>query len=230
MFSICGTAFYHERSRSPDLRQWEINLPWTLKRTPGGQLSGELVRIDVNYGYDPYTQLSIELPFPYTDLAKGGLGFGAGDVLLEYKRRLDEPEEASYFGTDLVITLPTGDERRGLGAGRVTLELPLLYQRRWDEAVVYSDFRYKWQAGDQGKSFWFFGAAVERLVNEQLKIGAEIYGTTPTAFGGEGNAGFNLGGKYKLAAGTVLMFSAGRSFRAEPELTLLLGLKILIPP
>lgn len=101
------------------------------------------MRIDVNYGYDPYTQLSIELPFPYADLAKGGLGFGAGDVLLEYKRRLDEPEEASYFGTDLVITLPTGDERRGLGAGRVTLELPLLYQRRWDEAVVYSDFRYK---------------------------------------------------------------------------------------
>lgn len=228
--AFAGPPFITNDPDPPDLKQWEINLPWTLKRTPGGRQSGELVRIDVNYGYDPYTQLSVELPFPYADLAGGGLGFGAGDVLLEYKRRFGRPEETSYFGTDIEVTLPTGDHKRGLGAGRVTLDVPLIYQKRWDDTVVYSDLRYRWQAGERGKNFWFFGIAFEQRISERLKLGAELYGTTPASLGGNGNAGFNLGGKYKLAAGTVLMFSAGRSFRADPELTLLLGLKILFPP
>jgi len=63
-----------------------------------------------------------------------------------------------------------------------------------------------------------------------LKLGADVFGTTPQAPDGEHNANFNVGFKYRLARGLVLMASGGRSFRAEPELTLFLGLKVLTPP
>jgi len=104
----------------PELGQWEVNLPWTLKRAKDGSLSGELVTFDVNYGYDPFTQLSIELPLPYSHPAEAGFHTGAGDVLFEYKRRFGTDPEAGYFGINPQLTAPTGDEEWGLGAGRGT--------------------------------------------------------------------------------------------------------------
>ena len=223
------TALCHQRPRSPELGQWEVNLPWTLKRAEDGSLSGELVTFDVNYGYDPFTQLSVELPLPYSHPAKAGFHTGAGDVLFEYKRRFGTDPDAGYFGINPQLTAPTGDDERGLGAGRVTLQLPLLYQRRWGDTVIYGDVRYKWRAGEEGKSFWFFGGAFEREFRAGFKLGAEIFGATPQAPGGEPNASFNVGFKYTLVPGWVLMGSAGRSFRSDPELTLLLGFKVLMP-
>lgn len=225
-----GPPFVTNDPDPPELGQWEINLPWSMERSRDGSASGEFVRVDVNYGYDRYTQLSIELPTPYKLAADDGLHFGVGDVLLEYKRRFGLDAKTGYFGINPQLTLPTGDATRGLGAGRATLQLPLLYQKQWGNTVVYGDARYKWQAGEQGKSYWFFGLAFEHAMSGRLKLGAEIFATTPVSPGGEPNADFNLGGKWVLAPGRILMLSAGRSFLNEPELTLFVGLKLLFSP
>lgn len=225
-----GPPFVTNDPDPPEPGQWEINLPWSMERSRDGSARGEFVRVDVNYGYDRYTQLSIEMPTTYQVPAEGGLRFGAGDVLLEYKRRFGTDAEAGYFGVNPQLTLPTGDAARGLGAGRATLQLPLLYQKQWDNTVVYGDARYKWQAGEQGKSHWFFGLAFEHAVTGRLKLGTELYATTPQSLGGEVNAGFNMGGKWVLSPGAMLMLSAGRSFIDEPELTLFMGLKLLFSP
>jgi hypothetical protein len=225
-----GPPFVTNDPDPPALGQWEVNLPWTLKRAKDGSLSGELLTFDVNYGYDPYTQLSIELPVPYSRPEGDAFHTGVGDVLLEYKRRFGANARAGYFGINPQLTSPTGDDARGLGAGRVTLQLPVLYQRQWGDTVFYADLRYKAWAGEQGKSFWFFGGAFEHPLGARLKLGVEVFGTTPQAPDGTDNAGFNVGFKYALVPGLVLMGSGGRSFRSEPELTLLLGFKVLMPP
>lgn len=225
-----GPPFVTNDPDPPEPGQWEINLPWTLERSRDGSASGEFVRADINYGYDRYTQLSVELPVPYGMPSEGGLRFGVGDVLLEYKRRFGLDAKAGYFGINPQLTLPTGDTTRGLGAGRATLQLPLLYQKQWGDTVAYADARYKWNAGDEGKSNWFFGIAFEQAFGERLKLGAEAFATTPNAPNGEPNAGFNVGGKWVMAPGQVLMLSAGRSFLNEPELTLFVGLKLLFSP
>jgi len=67
-------------------------------------------------------------------------------------------------------------------------------------------------------------------VDGRFKAGAEAFLTSPSSSDGQTNAGFNAGGKWLLAPGRVLMFSAGRSFRNEPELTLFVGLKLLFLP
>jgi hypothetical protein len=225
-----GLPFVTNDPDPPEVGQWEINLPWTLKRSQDRSLSGEIITFDPNYGYDRFTQLSIELPVPYSGPEEGGFSTGIGDVLLEYKRRFGTDPYAGYFGINPQLTLPTGDKERGLGAGRGTVQIPLLYQKKWGETVFYSDLRYKWRAGEEGKGFWFLGFAVEQQISAGLKLGAEVFGTTPQASGGNHNASFNVGFKYSLAPGQVLMISAGRSFRPDPDLTLFLGLKFLMPP
>lgn len=177
--AFAGPPFATNDPDPPEPGQWEINLPWTLKRARDGSAGGEFVTVDVNYGYDLYTQLSVEMPVPYGLPAEGGVRFGAGDVLLEYKRRFGLDAKAGYFGINPQLTLPTGDEERGLGAGRATLQLPLLYQKQWGDTVVYGDARYKLWAGDGGKSYWFFGLALEHAVGERLKLGGELFATTP---------------------------------------------------
>ncbi len=225
-----GPPFVTNDPDPPEPGQWEVNLPWQMERNRNGSASGEWLRVDVNYGYDRYTQLSIEMPLPYHLPAEGGLHFGAGDVLLEYKRRFGTDANAGYFGFNPELTLPTGDAARGLGAGRATLQLPLLYQKQWGDTVVYGDARYKWHAGDEGKSYWFLGIAFEQSFGERLKLGAEAFVTTPRSYNGESNIGFSLGGKWAMAPGRVLMLSAGHSFLGEPELTLFMGLKLLFSP
>lgn len=225
-----GPPFVTNDPDPPEVGQWEINLPWTLRLAKDGGFSGEIHTLDPNYGYDPFTQLSIELPIPYSWPKEGGFSAGTGDVLFEYKRRFGTDAEAGYFGINPQLTAPTGDQERGLGAGCVTVHLPLLYQKKWGKTLFYSDLRYKWRAGEVGKSFWFLGVAAERPMSTHLKLGAEIFATTPQASRGEYNVSFNVGFKYGLSPGNILMASAGGSFRSDPELMLFLGLRLLIPP
>ncbi|MDQ3563533.1 MAG: transporter [Pseudomonadota bacterium] len=228
--SLAGPPFITNDPDPPEIGQWELILPATLKRNGDGRVSGELVTIDVNYGYDRYTQLSVELPIPYAEGRDGTRQFGVGDVLMEYKRRFGTDETQGYLGINPQITLPTGSERHGLGTGRVTLQLPLLYQRRWGDNWFYGDLRYKWHAGEEGKSYWFLGVALERRLNEKLKLGAELFGTTPQSAEDTFNLGFNLGGRYRWDPERELIASIGRSIFDEPDLTLLIGVKIFISP
>jgi hypothetical protein len=62
--SLTGPPFITNDPDPPEVGQWELILPATLNRNSNGQVSGELVTLDVNYGYDRFTQLSVELPIP----------------------------------------------------------------------------------------------------------------------------------------------------------------------
>jgi hypothetical protein len=57
-----GPPFVTNDPDPPEVGQWEINLPWTLRWAKGGGPSGEILTLDPNYGHDPFTQLNIELP------------------------------------------------------------------------------------------------------------------------------------------------------------------------
>lgn len=225
-----GPPFVTNDADPPGLHQFEINLPFTRRRAADGSVGGEVVTLDINYGSDPYTQLSVELPFPYSTTPDGARQVGAGDVLLEYKRRFGLDERRGYFGFNPQLSLPTADASRDLSVGHTVLQIPLIYQKRYGRTLVYHDLRYKWRAGEDGHSYWFLGTALETRVQPRLDLGVELFANTAQADGGSGSSGFNLGGKYELRKGWKLMFSAGRSFEGDPKSTVFLGLKVLLPP
>lgn len=228
--ALAGPPFVTNDPDPPAVGQFEINLPYTLERAPDGARSGQFVTFDINYGADPFTQLSIEVPFTYARPRGGATRAGIGDLLLEYKRRFGTDPRRGYFGINPQLLLPSGSARRGLGAGRVSAQLPLLYQKQWGRTVFYTVLRYHLRRGEDGKSYWFLGAAVEREVTPRLKVGAELFGLTPKEVGGRHNLAFNVGFKYSINPGNVFMFSAGRSFRGDPDLMLFVGWKLLTPP
>ena len=80
---LAGPPFATNDPDPPEVGQWELILPATLKRNGNGRVSGEFVIIDVNYGYDRFIQLSVALPIPYAESGNGKRQFGAGDVLIE---------------------------------------------------------------------------------------------------------------------------------------------------
>lgn len=227
--AAAGPPFLTNDPDPPAVGQFEINLPYTLERAPDGARSGQFVTFDLNYGADPFTQISIEVPFAYAQAVHGDTLAGVGDLLLEYKRRFGTDPRKGYFGINPQLLLPSGSERRGVGAGRVAAQLPLLYQKQWGRTVFYTDLRYHLGRGEDGKSYWFLGAAVEREVTSRLKVGAELFGLTPKADSGRHNAAFNVGFKYSINPGNVFMFSAGRSFRGDPDVILFIGWKVLAP-
>lgn len=81
-YAWAGPPFVTNDPDLPELGQWKINRPWSMERSRDDSASGEWVPVDVNYGYDRYTQLSIEMSMPYKFPAGGGLHFDASDVLL----------------------------------------------------------------------------------------------------------------------------------------------------
>jgi hypothetical protein len=69
-------------------------------------------------------QLSYTLPFAHNDdpLLKGT---GIGDIALNYRYQIGGGENALALAPSLTLVLPTGDSRRGLGAGSTGFEVKL---------------------------------------------------------------------------------------------------------
>lgn len=219
----------------PDPGQFEI-IPSaaSLQAYKNNTQNGGFLSLEVNYGADARTQLSVGVPSAFGNSNSNGFQYGVGDVYLEYKHRFGDDEQKSYFGVDPTISFPTGGQL-GAGSGRVLVDLPVLYQYKVDKnTVVYTDMRYRWHASANGGSYVYWGAVVERDVSDTLTLGAELYNTTRnelyTGAPDVSNQGFNLGLRYKLNEHATFILSAGRSFEGDPLLTLFVGVIVLTTP
>jgi hypothetical protein len=225
--AFAGPPYQTDDPEPPGTHGWEINLPFTMERAADGSLSGQWVSADMAYAFDDWTQLTLQLATPFMHAAGIGTKSSFGDVNLQYGRRFGTDAKRGYFGVAPQVTFPTGRHAYGLSAGRVTADFPLLYQRDIARVSVYTDLRYRLYGGDNGKSYWIWGVAGEGNLSEALSAGAELFGTSPTWYGGQYSAGFNLGLDVALSEQASILFSVGRSFRNDPRLTLYLGLQIL---
>jgi len=68
---------------------------------------------------------------------------------------------------------------------------------------------------------------LEREFSEQISLGAELFGNTPTERGGRADVAFNVGGTWKLTTHINLLFSAGRDMVGNTRAMIYLGLQIL---
>lgn len=221
-----GPPFLSNDPDPPERGQWEMILPSTFSRASDGNASGEWTTLDFNYGYDDRTQLSAGLPVPFVRDAGQPRRSGLGDAFVEYKRRFGVEPHRGYFGIDPELAFPTGDPDRGLGAGKVTADLPLLYQRRWGAWTAYADTRYKWRRGEDGRSYWFYGAVLERRIQDRAEIGVELYGNSSRREGEGPTAGFDLGFRYSLSRNVRLIGAVGRSYGGDRATNVLAGLKV----
>ena len=221
-----GPPFVTDDPEVPPVGGWEINLPFTLNRTPGlAQMNAPI--FDFNYGL-PQLQLEFDVPIAVSSDDTKGTNAGLGDLLYGVKWRFFEDEKSQIqFGTYPQMFAPTGNYRRGLGGGRPNYILPLLAQKNWNKWTLYGDVGYRLQTALGQQSYWYSGIVLQRDFTERLSLGIELFGNTPTAPNGHPDIAFNVGGSLKLQEHLNFIFTAGRDFVGDAHALLYLGLQIV---
>jgi hypothetical protein len=220
-----GPPFVTDDPEVPPVGGWEINIPFTLQRTPG-TTDIQAPLFDLNYGL-PNIQLEFDVPVA---VVKDNLGTaaGLGDILLGIKWRFFEDKHLHIqLGTYPQVFAPTGDAKSGLGNGRPTYELPLLAEKSWDKCTFYGETEYWLQTAPGQRNYWFLGAVLQHDITDRLSLGLELFGNTQKQSGTRPDVAFNIGGSFKLTEHLNLLFTGGRDIYGDTKAMLYLGLQIL---
>jgi Putative MetA-pathway of phenol degradation len=149
---------------------------------------------------------------------------GVGDLVLEAKALL--PFRPLDLDLALVpsLKLPTADEDRGLGTGKVDGGAVFVVSKEFtDTRKVHFNVGYtavgKTSDVDLQDQL-FIGLAGETsipgLAEERLQVVAEVFGTTAEEDGGPGDIQGHLGVRYLALESLILDAAIGRSFTAHP--------------
>ncbi len=194
---------------------WEVFAFSTGTRVTG-DTSGILPGIDANYGAAENLQLHATLPVAFDAPSGHPAVFGYGDTEFGAKFRFitgDEngwrPDVAIYPAVDF----PTGDAARNLGSGHTRVFLPLWLQKSFGKWTVFGGPGYWFNRGGGNRNFWYYGAAAQRQIGDNLSVGLEIFYQTADTVDGKDQTGFNIGALYDLSDHYHLLLSAGRGLQ-----------------
>jgi hypothetical protein len=229
--AIAGPPFVTDDPEPADFRRWEVNYALTGTLAEGGG-GASLPLIDANYGALPDLQLHVQ-PQLAAVRTNGRARFGIGDTEIGAKYRFIEEDDHGWVPMVAVYPLfeiPTGDRRRGLGAGVGQTFLPIWVQKRVDKWTAYGGSGYWIDPGARGKNAAFVGAVLLYQVTARLQVGGEAFYQAARTSGGADAPGFNLGGTYGVGEDYHLLFSAGRGL-ADPaainRFSAYLGLQVI---
>jgi hypothetical protein len=222
-----GPPFVTDDPETPPLHGWEINIPIIFEHESGEQLL-QTPLFDINYGYRRNVQLKVEFALLNARLDGDHTEWGLSDTSVGVKWCfLEEDRHLPQMAVYPQVTLPTGDDRRGLGDGKPSYRLPLVVQKSWGRWTVFGNVGAVLQSRPGSPDFWFHGLTVLREVSPSLELGVEEYGNSPTDRDERTSMGFNVGGIWKVADALGVLFSAGRTFRGEAATTVYLGIQVL---
>lgn len=156
---------------------------WETKKETGGELATIL-----SYGITDNVDIVLGVPYQWKKTKIDGAvtadkteqGDGIADMSLDVKWKFYEKDGLS-FAVKPGITLPTGDENKGLGNGKVSYGLVLIATKEiapfaFHFNLGYTNNEYKLQADKDAnrKSIWHVSLASEVEVVKDLKAVANI--------------------------------------------------------
>jgi hypothetical protein len=179
------------------------------------------------FGVTDWLEMAIKPSVLYVDDQEASprrLG-GVGDLVLEAKARL--PFTPFDLGIALVpsLKIPTADEDRGLGTGKVDVGAVLAVTKEFTETQKLH-FNVGYTVTGKApevrlQDVLFIGLAGETtipgLAEERLQLVAEVFGTTKAEEDGRGDIQGRLGIRYLAVEDLILDAAIGRSFTARPQ-------------
>ncbi len=207
-----GPPFITDDPEPVDLHHWEV-YAFSAGAFDQHGSTGVGPSVEVNYGAAPNLQLHVIANLAYDNAPGEGGQFGLGDTELGAKYRFITPGDQDWFpqvGVFPLVELPSGDARRGLGAGYVQAFLPLWIQKDFGKWTTYGGGGYWINPGPGNRNFWYAGWLLQRQVTDKLMLGGEVFHATSSMDGRRDSSGFNMGGQYDLTEHDHLLFSIGR--------------------
>jgi hypothetical protein len=219
--AVAGPPFRTDDPVPVEYRHYEF-YAFSTGTHAGDGTSGALPAFELTYGLIPNGQLQIGSGIAFDRPSHGTLQAGLGDSEVSFKYRFIQ-EDANGWRPQVAVfpsvELPTGDRKRGLGAGHPSLFLPIWIQKSFGPWTTYGGggYRFNRDSSVGDKDHWFVGWLLQRKITEQLTLGGEIFHETADTIDGVDSRGFNLGGTYDFDAHNHLLFSAGRGLSNASE-------------
>jgi hypothetical protein len=217
--AYAGPPFVTDDPEPVETGHWEI-YGFSDRTDAIDDRNGTLAGVEINYGAAPNLQLHFIAPLAFDQPRSGPFRNGIGDLELGVKYRFIDPRKNDWWPQVAVfplIEVPTGDARKGLGAGAANVFLPVWMQKDFGQWTTYGGGGYWINPGVGNKNWWFAGWLLQRRITEKLSLGGELFYQTPDEIGEKDSTGFNLGGVYDLNEHYHLLFSAGRGLQNMSE-------------
>jgi hypothetical protein len=210
--ALAGPPFLTDDPEPVDYGHWEV-YGFSTGAWRAAAATGFGPSLEVNYGAIPDVQLHVIMNGAY-DAPAGQAGrVGLGDTELGVKYRLLNPGEGDWWpeaGIFPAIQVPSGNARRGLGAGYYQAYLPIWLQQGFGKWTIDGGGGFWINPGPGNRDYWFGGFLLQRQVTEKLMLGVEVFHQTASMVGRGESSGFNVGGVYDFTPHYHLLTSVGR--------------------
>jgi hypothetical protein len=208
-----GPPFLTDDPEPVEFKHWEFYAAtqWSAERHA---VSGTAPHVEVNYGALPNLQLHVIVPAVLAWSSGSAVEYGLGDIELGAKFRfLEEGEWRPQVGVFPLVTLPTGSQARGLGAGKAQGLLPLWIQKSFGPWTTYGGGGLRFASDGRAA---VLGWLLQRKISEPIALGAEAYVTAPLN-GDAVQVQLNLGTVVDFSDEHHLLLLLGPSFGAGAE-------------
>jgi hypothetical protein len=227
--ALAGPPFRTDDPEPVEYQHWEFYVASQGSFGNGSTMTAP--HVEINYGVLPNVQLHLLAPFEYVNPKGENSHYGYGDSELGVKFRfIQETDWRPQVGVFPIVVLPTGDEDKNLGTGKVQAFFPIWLQKSWEPWKTYGGGGYWINPGSGNRDYWFFGWEVEREMSEYLTIGAEIYHQTASERGGDSDTGFNIGAIVNFSEMHHLLLSAGRDISGSNDFSYYVGYQLTFGP
>jgi hypothetical protein len=225
-----GPPFITDDPEPIGYRHWEVDVASQMSKDKDG-MSGTAPHFGINYGLLPNVELHTIIPLSYVSPNEGSTNYGFGDIELGVKYRfVQESDSLPMVGTSLLVDLPTGNHRRGLGNGSAKVFIPIWLQKSWEPWTTYGGGGFWYNPGTDNKHYWFIGWVVQRDMSKKITLATELFYTTPKAIRESSHTGFNAGGVFNFTEEHHLLFSAGRDIHGSNRFSMYIGYQLTLGP
>lgn len=154
--------------------QVEVNGGYSRSDSNGVVETGTELAAAIAYGITDTLDLSAGLPYAFLSVEEGGRTTredGISDMDISMKWRFYETEGFS-LAVKPGITLPTGDDEKGLGAGKVGMSVFFIATKELKPLVFHLNLGYIRNENDfaERKDLWHASLASEMGVVERLRL------------------------------------------------------------
>jgi hypothetical protein len=208
-----GPPYLTNDPGTPGDGHWEINLA-SMQTIERGQASYEVPQIDVNFGLGERVQLSYEIPYVVQTSSGGPRESGWSNASTGVKWRfLDQGQGGWQVSTfpQLQTAASAAAQRTGIAVQGPRLLLPLEIARTVGPLSLNFEAGYyrPWHGPEER----ILGVVAGRSVTPRLELDAEIY--NDHVLGAANVTTVDVGGRYQLQRGFILLFMAGRSLGGD---------------
>ncbi|MCX7913459.1 MAG: transporter, partial [Thermodesulfovibrionales bacterium] len=212
----------------------ELELNFEYSNYKEGNMKEEITELSTTLTYGLMENLDLIISIPYQHLKIKDRDEtlkedGISDISLELKWNFYEMKDFASFALKPFLTLPTGDEAKGLGNGKATFGVYLIATKDMEPLALHLNLGYIRNENkvDDRKDIWHISFASELNATKELKLVANIGIERNTDKESNTHPAFILGG-FIYSISEKLDIDAGVKFglnKAEADYAILAGLK-----